>query len=322
MVDVDSEQVLVKWGPTPAENSVQKLEFANNIMHQNKMCGFMMKGDMYLVGGNDDKTSKQAFRLKHGACEFETLPDLTFKFSNGRCTSVDNGDRAMLCGALNKPKDCHIYETTGISTPAGSTFESHTAGDFVEAAGKVFAIAGRNFRVELYNKTSKIWYMLTEDMSPLFPAEQKSFSEFTAAWIGGKVYTFGGEIIRDGNGASFSQTDIVYTMDIDTYKWSTYGQRLLQHRAFHRGIVSGANVMLISGDTKSPHPFHPRDIQKSTKAEGDAPTLPAIEKWTWNGSGFDQVLEELEIPLGKGDFHEVLVTFNPELYSSCIKKVL
>ena len=66
--------------------------------------------------------------------------------------------------------------------------------------------------------------MLTEDMSPLFPAEQKSFSEFTAAWIGGKVYTFGGEIIRDGNGASFSQTDIVYTMDIDTYKWSTYGQ--------------------------------------------------------------------------------------------------
>ena len=97
-------------------------------------------------------------------------------------------------------------------------------GDFVEAAGKVFAIAGNNFKVELYNKTSKIWYMLPEDMSPLFPAEQKSFLEFTATWIGGKVYTFGGEIIRDGLGANFSQTDKVYTMDIDNYKWSTYGE--------------------------------------------------------------------------------------------------
>merc|ERR1712176_985581 len=46
---------------------------------------------------------------------------------------------------------------------------------------------------------------------------------------------------------------------------------------------------------------------KSTTTKG--PTLPAIEKWTWNGNGFDQVLEKLEIPLGKGDFHEVLVTF-------------
>jgi len=157
------------------------------------------------------------------------------------------------------------------------------------------------------------------------------------------------------------------------------GQRLLKHRAFHRGIVSGANVMLISGDTSSPHPYrqqlHPRDIQNSnslyeeeeedeawametTEAMPDmrtepdtpepitttaatpetttksttttttttqsttttkGPTLPAIEKWTWNGNGFDQVLEKLEIPLGKGDFHEVLVTFNPELYSACIK---
>ena len=147
------------------------------------------------------------------------------------------------------------------------------------------------------------------------------------------------------------------------------GQRLLKHRAFHRGIVSGANVMLISGDTSSPHPFrpiHPRDMQsrraelvidetwdsEMTEAMPDLrtepeapeetttaatvetttttttattttttppPTLPAIEKWTWNGNGFDQVLEKLEIPLGKGDFHEVLVTFNPELYSACIK---
>ena len=154
------------------------------------------------------------------------------------------------------------------------------------------------------------------------------------------------------------------------------GQRLLKHRAFHRGIVSGANVMLISGDTSSPYPDttahrHPRDVRSSkslseedeawsyetTEAMPDmrtepdtpepitttaattttksttttqttttqtttttkAPTLPAIEKWTWNGNGFDQVLEKLEIPLGKGDFHEVLVTFNPELYSACIK---
>ena len=100
-------------------------------------------------------------------------------------------------------------------------------GDFVEAAGKVFAIAGNNMKVELYNKTSKIWYMLPEDMSPLFPEAQKSFLEFTATWIGGKVYTFGGEIIRDGLGANFSQTDIVYTMDINTYKWSQYGTSYL-----------------------------------------------------------------------------------------------
>merc|ERR1712064_145949 len=46
--------------------------------------------------------------------------------------------------------------------------------------------------------------------------------------------------------------------------------------------------------------------QTTTTTKG--PTLPAIEKWTWNGNGFDQVLEKLEIPLGKGDFHEVLVT--------------
>ena len=150
------------------------------------------------------------------------------------------------------------------------------------------------------------------------------------------------------------------------------GQRLLKHRAFHRGIVSGANVMLISGDTSSPYPDtpahrHPRDVRISNSEEDEswayetteampdmrtepdtpepttttaattksttttqttttqtttttkAPTLPAIEKWTWNGNGFDQVLEKLEIPLGKGDFHEVLVTFNPELYSACIK---
>ena len=152
------------------------------------------------------------------------------------------------------------------------------------------------------------------------------------------------------------------------------GQKLLKHRAFHRGIVSGANVMLISGDTSSPYPetrrqpLHPRDIRNSLSEEGSwdyetteampdmrtepdtpepitttaattttkststtqttteqtttttkAPTLPAIEKWTWNGNGFDQVLEKLEIPMGKGDFHEVLVTFNPELYSACIK---
>ena len=69
--------------------------------------------------------------------------------------------------------------------------------------------------------------MLPEDMAPLFPAGQKSFLEFTATWIGGKVYTFGGEIIRDGVGANFSQTDKVYTMDINNYKWSTYGKSLL-----------------------------------------------------------------------------------------------
>ena len=69
--------------------------------------------------------------------------------------------------------------------------------------------------------------MLPEDMSPLFPAEQKSFLEFTSTWIGGKVYTFGGEIIRDGLGANFSQTDKVYTMDINNYKWSEYGTSYL-----------------------------------------------------------------------------------------------
>ena len=69
--------------------------------------------------------------------------------------------------------------------------------------------------------------MLPEDMSPLFPSAQKSFSEFTAAWIGGKVYTFGGEIINDGTGAVWTQTDIVYTMDINTYKWSPYGKPIL-----------------------------------------------------------------------------------------------
>ena len=131
ITDIDAEEVLAKWGPTTADNNVQKLDFANNIMYQNKMCGFMMKGDMYMVGGQDNH-NKQAFRLKHGACQFETMPDLPFKFEGGRCAPIDLGDRAILCGALNKPKDCYIYETDGTSTPTGSNFESHTAGQFID----------------------------------------------------------------------------------------------------------------------------------------------------------------------------------------------
>ena len=70
---------------------------------------------MYLVGGEDNTANKNGLNFMRQAwsvekCAFRREQDLPFDFDSGRCTSMANRSKAMLCSGIQRPKACWIYD--------------------------------------------------------------------------------------------------------------------------------------------------------------------------------------------------------------------
>ena len=103
--------------------------------NQHKMCSFVVKGKLYMVGGEDNTHDRsgmnhmqqawsiedcrngirvQTFQsqwitLNHHS-SFRREPDLPFIFDSGRCTSMKSGTEAMLCSGIQRPRMCYTYD--------------------------------------------------------------------------------------------------------------------------------------------------------------------------------------------------------------------
>ena len=160
--DLDVQEYMIQWfHPEANEHLLTRMEpFSPGFPgEQRQLCPVVMKGQLYLFGGQHGESTHQVVRVNH--CHYEKLPNMSFKFENGRCTSIDFTERALLCASQHSHiKECHIYDGMGWVRTKDSK-QKHDSGGLVEHQDKVFLFAGDDLSNEKFNKADMSWVSLT-----------------------------------------------------------------------------------------------------------------------------------------------------------------
>lgn len=195
------------------------------------------------------------------------------------------------------PQSCHIFDGETFTRTSESHWP-HTTGDIVNAHDNIFLLAGGNFAVEKYNHHDRNWNHVGSMENVVIESNPNAthYLEFTTVAINHTVFTFGGLY---GDGLNVDKDDInsqVYAMNIRSYEWRIYEQQLLKPRAWNKVILSGASFAFIGGDNATD-----------------------IERWTFNGTGFDQTQSvEALLPKISHDYWEVYIAHNLDDYMDCL----
>lgn len=249
------------------------------------------------MGGENEYKQQQ---IKLSGCGFEKLPDLPFRFDGGRCTSFNFHTRGMMCAGIQNPRTCHIFDGQNFQ-PAYESHWPHTAGDLVNANDKLFLLGGGNIEVEKYNYHDRNWLHLTprtslKDVVHRTAPDATAYLEFSTVGMNNTVFAFGGLYAYGQEGPDKNFVNgLVYAMNIESYEWRIYEQALLRARAWNRVVLSGSSFALIGGENENTD----------------------IERWTFNGHGFDQTLSDQSLPATEHDWWEVYVLHDAEEYRKC-----